>query len=218
MGGGFSRDNDIITWVVYKPAVWGNPPAGGAAADGRKGVIKHQPPVSQGLHVRGINHRVVIDARLKTSIVTYTGSVKKDNNKKRIVYKQNLITQGLRQKILLCTKSRIAVSLLQFRPLQCPISISMRPSSNKKSFPVHRPGGLKRAYWNFFFHLFKQFFFLLPPPPPPPVHSSLTKLKLGKKKIRTSRLAVVFPTRPTGNDFLLKGGLITVKKKHIPSK
>ena len=25
------------------------------------------------------------------------------------------------------------------------------PSSNKKLFPVHRPGGLKGAYWNFFF-------------------------------------------------------------------
>ena len=34
-------------------------------------------------------------------------------------------------------------------------------------------------------------------------------MKLGKKykKIPTSRLAVFFPTRPTGNDFLLKGGL-----------
>ena len=41
----------------------------------------------------------------------------------------------------------------------------------------------------------------------PPVHSNLKKLKLGKKKIPTSRLAVFFPTRPTGNDFLLKGGL-----------
>ena len=76
-----------------------------------------------------------------------------------------------------------------------------RPSSNKKSFPVHRPGGLRRAYWNFFFHLFKIFFTF------PPVHSSLKKLKLGKKKkIPTSQLAIFFPTRPTGNDFLLKGG------------
>ena len=33
------------------------------------------------------------------------------------------------------------------------------------------------------------------------------KLGKKKKKILTSRLAVVFPTRPTGNDFLLKGGL-----------
>ena len=32
----------------------------------------------------------------------------------------------------------------------------IRPSFKKKSFPVHRPGGLKRAYWNFFFHLFKK--------------------------------------------------------------
>ena len=55
----------------------------------------------------------------------------------------------------------------------------IRPSSNKKSFPVHRPGGLKRAYWNFLFHLFKNIFFFFTFPP---VHSSLKKLKLGKKK------------------------------------
>ena len=36
----------------------------------------------------------------------------------------------------------------------------IRPSSNKKLFPVHRPGGLKRAYWNNFFPIFNfhQFF------------------------------------------------------------
>ena len=79
------------------------------------------------------------------------------------------------------------------------------PSSNKKLFPVHRPGGLKRAHWNFSFHLFN-FFFLNTFPP---VHSSSIKLKLGKKKkIPTSRLAFFSPTRPTGNDFLLKGGLM----------
>ena len=39
-----------------------------------------------------------------------------------------------------------------------------RPSSNKKSFPVHRPGELKRAYWNIFFPVFKNiFFFYLSP-------------------------------------------------------
>ena len=54
------------------------------------------------------------------------------------------------------------------------------PPLNKK-FPVHRPGGLKRADWNFVFHIFK--------------------------KIPTSRFAVFFPTRNTGNDILLKGGL-----------
>ena len=84
--------------------------------------------------------------------------------------------------------------------------VAVRPSSNKKLFPVHRPGGLKRAYWNFFFSsLPKNVFFYFPPP----VHSSLKRLKLGKKKkIPTSRLAFFLPIRRTGNDFLLKGGLI----------
>ena len=42
--------------------------------------------------------------------------------------------------------------------------IPVRLSSNKKSFPVHRPGGLKRAYWNFFFmfSIFLFFFLLFP--------------------------------------------------------
>ena len=43
-----------------------------------------------------------------------------------------------------------------------PIEGLLRPSSNKKSFPVHRPGGLKSAYWNFIFPDFN-FFFTFPP-------------------------------------------------------
>ena len=35
----------------------------------------------------------------------------------------------------------------------------VRPPLNKKLFPVYRPGGSKRANWNLFFHLFKEFFF-----------------------------------------------------------
>ena len=36
----------------------------------------------------------------------------------------------------------------------------IRPPLNKKTFPVYRPGGSKRADWKFFFHLFIfQFFF-----------------------------------------------------------
>ena len=58
--------------------------------------------------------------------------------------------------------------------------VSFRPSSNKKLFPVHRPGGLKRAYWNLFFPSFK----LLTPPPPPSVHSSLYK---NKNEIRKNK-------------------------------
>ena len=34
---------------------------------------------------------------------------------------------------------------------------AIRPPLNKKSFPVHRPGGLKRAEWEvFYFHVFKK--------------------------------------------------------------
>ena len=39
--------------------------------------------------------------------------------------------------------------------------ILVRPPLNKKSFPVHWPGGLKRAYWNSFFSSFQIFFFFL---------------------------------------------------------
>ena len=38
--------------------------------------------------------------------------------------------------------------------------LKVRPPLNKKSFSVHRPGGLKRADWNFFSSYF-QFFFKL---------------------------------------------------------
>ena len=34
---------------------------------------------------------------------------------------------------------------------------------NKKLFPVYRPGGSKRADWNFFFHLFNFYFFYFSP-------------------------------------------------------
>ena len=32
----------------------------------------------------------------------------------------------------------------------------MRPLLDKKLFPVHRPGGLKRAGWDFYFFQFKK--------------------------------------------------------------
>ena len=69
---------------------------------------------------------------------------------------------------------------------------------------MYRPGGCKTGT---FFSSFQQqqkksFFF-------PTVHSSFKKKEIREKKeIPTSRLAVFVPTRPTGNDFLLKGGLI----------
>ena len=37
---------------------------------------------------------------------------------------------------------------------------AIRPPLDQELFPVHRPSGLKRAYWNFFFK-FQFFFFLL---------------------------------------------------------
>ena len=54
-------------------------------------------------------------------------------------------------------------------PTTCPrttgnwsVLIIIRPSSNKKLFPVHRPGGLKRAYCNFFFLIFNFCFYFSP--------------------------------------------------------
>ena len=83
----------------------------------------------------------------------------------------------------------------------------IRPLLNKKSFPVHRPGGLKRADWNFFSPYFSPFFFFF----------SLTlytlvyknEIRNKKKKFPSSRLAFFLPTGPTGNNFLLKGGLMS---------
>ena len=46
---------------------------------------------------------------------------------------------------------------------------SIRPPLNKKLFPVYRPGGSKKADWNFFFIFSKKLFFVTFPP----VHSSL---------------------------------------------
>ena len=37
--------------------------------------------------------------------------------------------------------------------------LTTRPPLDKKLFPVHRPGGLKRADWNFFSIFSKKFFF-----------------------------------------------------------
>ena len=63
-----------------------------------------------------------------------------------------------------------------------------------------------------FFHLFKEFLFFTFPP----VHSSLKKIEIwGGGEIPTSRLAVSLPTRPTGNKFLLKGGLIRINEDLI---
>ena len=83
----------------------------------------------------------------------------------------------------------------------------VRPSSNKNSFPVHRLGGLKRAYWNFFFPIFNFFFLFYFPPLYILIYK---KKKLGdKQRFPTSRLAFFLPTRLTGNNFLLKGGLMS---------
>ena len=78
----------------------------------------------------------------------------------------------------------------------CKLCKYLGPALNKKLFPVHRPGGLKRADWNFFPHIFPLFFFFTQP-----CTILFIKMKSGKKKIPASRLAVFLPTRPTGNDF-----------------
>ena len=39
----------------------------------------------------------------------------------------------------------------------------LRPPLNKKSFPVHRPGGVKRAEWEVLFHVFNQKKIVTPP-------------------------------------------------------
>ena len=74
----------------------------------------------------------------------------------------------------------------------------LRPSSNKKAFPVHRLTGSKTSFFSSLIFFF--FFFFSP------VHSSLyiNEIRKTKKIIPTSRLA-----RRTGSAFLLKGGLIT---------
>ena len=77
------------------------------------------------------------------------------------------------------------------------------PSSNKKSFPVHRPGGLKRAYCNFFFHLIKNFFFFFTSPP---VHSSLKKIEIrgGGEKSRPPDCQFFSPPGPQETIFYLR--------------
>ena len=45
------------------------------------------------------------------------------------------------------------------RPLFRSHDSTVRPPLNKKLFPVHRSGGLKRADWNFFFMIFEKSFF-----------------------------------------------------------
>ena len=81
--------------------------------------------------------------------------------------------------------------------------MNLMPPLNKKLFPVYRPGGSKRADWNFFFHLFKKKKMFTPPP----VHSSLKKNEIRKKKKKSRPPSSFLPTQPTGNNFLLKGGL-----------
>ena len=84
-----------------------------------------------------------------------------------------------------------------------------RPPLNKKLFPVHRPGGLNRVDWDFFFFMiFEQSFFFS--------QSSWyilvnEKLKTERNFFSTSRLAFLAVTRRIGNDFSLKVGLSTTQ-------
>ena len=83
----------------------------------------------------------------------------------------------------------------------------MGPSSNQKDVSCPPAGWAKKGLLELFFSSF------------PPVHSSFKNLKLGKKRKKTtSRLAVFFPTRPTRNDFLLKGGLVFLDPPFMDSQ
>ena len=59
----------------------------------------------------------------------------------------------------------------------CKLCKYLGPALNKKSFPVHRPGGLKRADWNFSPHIFPLFFFFYST-----VYNFVYKNEIRKKK------------------------------------
>ena len=85
----------------------------------------------------------------------------------------------------------------------------VRPPLNKKLFPVHRPDGLKRAGWNFFFRVFNLTSFFYPPPPlPPRTLISIKKEFRGGGGMPTSQQGFFGATRQTGNTFLPKDGLM----------
>ena len=82
----------------------------------------------------------------------------------------------------------------------------LRPLLNIKLFPVHRPGGLKRLTGTLFFHIFKKYYFFYLFPLYILVYKKNEIRK--KKKSQPGRVAVFAATWWTGNDFLLKGGLM----------
>ena len=69
------------------------------------------------------------------------------------------------------------------------LAVQIRPPLNKKSFTVHRPDGLKRANWNFFFPYFSKSFSF--------VYSPLYTLGY-KNEIRGEK---TFPALPAGRFF-----------------
>ena len=99
----------------------------------------------------------------------------------------------------------------------------LRPPLNKKSFPVERPGGIilrlypavffcflfffKLKYFSHFSFDFQTIFTI--------VYRIIRRLhkkkNISKKKkyFPAARVVLFYLTRPTGNDFLLKGGLTT---------
>ena len=79
---------------------------------------------------------------------------------------------------------------LFFSPVyDCPVEhrgqegLKVRPPLNETLFPVHRPSGLKRADWNFFFIFSKTIFFFTFPPLYILVYTNM-KLKKRKKDSR----------------------------------
>ena len=108
------------------------------------------------------------------------------------------------------TNYRSAVAIVQsvWWPL-CRHICPLRPSLNKKVFPVHWPGGPKRADWDFFFMIFEKTFIFS--------QSSWyilvnEKLKTENKKIPTSRLP--FWQSPGGQEtiFYLRVALVATMR------
>ena len=78
----------------------------------------------------------------------------------------------------------------------------LRPPLNKKSFPVYRPGGSKRADWKcVFFHIFNFFYTFLP------VHSSFKKIEIREKKSQPPDWQFFSPPGPQETIFYLRVAL-----------
>ena len=124
-------------------------------------------------------------------------------------------------------KNYVCLTMPVFKPfpLKVAFRMSLRPPLNKKSFPVVRLGGIiLRLYpaaffsFSFFFFFFKLNYFSYFSSDFQTVFTIVYRLirrlhqkkNISKKKkyFPAARVVLFYLTRPTGNDFLLKGGLI----------